>query len=113
LCGRSIEAVARRQWTVRNLAAAATILVAVTAGITWSVAQRGTAGDAGLAASDTLPADTGFAAAMAFTQNARNVSRPAVNTTYEGEISALRRSWISGAPNSTPPHGQCSPRTSR
>ena len=68
-----------------QLAAAATILMATTAGITWSVAQRN------VSTPDVLAADTGFAAAMANTQNARNVSRPALNQTYEGEIGSLRK----------------------
>lgn len=68
--------------------AAAAILMAATAGITWgvtwSVAQRP------LEFSAAQLADTGFAAAMANTQNVKNASRPALNQTYEGEISTLR-----------------------
>ena len=71
-----------------QLAAAAAILIAATAGIiwgvTWSVAQRP------LEFSAAQLADTGFAAAMANTQNVKNASRPALNQTYEGEISTLR-----------------------
>ena len=70
-----------------QLAAAATILIAATAGVTWrvtrSLAQRP------LEFSAAQLADTGFAAAMANTQNVRK-SRPALNQTYEGEITTLR-----------------------
>jgi hypothetical protein len=68
-----------------RLAAAATILVAATAGVTWSVAQRG------VSVTDAPSVDTGFAAAMANTQNVRNASRPSLNQTYEGEIATLRK----------------------
>lgn len=71
-----------------QLAAAATILMAATAGVTWrvtrSLAQRP------LEFSAAQLADTGFAAAMANTQNVRNASRPSLNQTYEGEITTLR-----------------------
>ena len=76
-----------------QLAAAATILVAATAGITWSVALRsGAAGPA--TASGSPQSDSGSDAAMALTRNAAtsgNASRPALNQMYEGEISALRK----------------------
>lgn len=67
-----------------QLAAAATILIAATATVTWSVAQRP------LEFSAAQLADTGFAAAMANTQNVKNASRPALNQTYDGEITTLR-----------------------
>ena len=84
---RAPSVTGRARW---QLAAAATILVAATAGVTWSVAQRG-AGVGTMAIAELQSADTGFAAAMANTQNVRNASRPAVNQTYEGEITTLRK----------------------
>jgi len=72
-----------------RLAAAATILVAATAGVTWvaawTVAQRG----ATLAGRTSV--DSGFAVAMAATRNVRNASSPAMNETYDTEIATLRR----------------------
>ena len=71
----------RRRWPA--MAAAASLLVAATAGITWSVARQ--------SAPDTSVADdTGFAAAMALSQNVRAASRPALNETYDREIAVLR-----------------------
>ena len=80
----------RTRW---QIAAAATILVASTAGITWTVALRTGAAGPGVA-SGSPQADSGFDAAMALTRNTsslRNASRPALNQMYEGEISSLRR----------------------
>ena len=70
-----------RRW---RLAAAASVLVAATAGITWTVAERATG-------AQNFAADSAFAEAMAGTVNARVVSRGAVNETYDREIATLRR----------------------
>jgi hypothetical protein len=67
------------------LLAAASVLVAVTAGVTWMVATRNAP------ATDVAVADSGFAAAMEGTRNLRVASRPAMNESYEGEIATLRR----------------------
>jgi anti-sigma factor RsiW len=67
-----------------RLAAAAAILVAATAGITWSL-SRGA-----LAPAAATEADTGFSAAMAYTRHASNATRPPMDQTYEREIATLR-----------------------
>ncbi len=65
--------------------AAATVLVALTAAITWSVAARNTTQVAASAA------DSGFALAMAATRNTRLASGRTLEETYDSEISALRK----------------------
>lgn len=86
--GSAIRTPARTRTRARwQLAAAATILIAATAGVTWSVAQRSTMNSV----AELQSSDTGFAAAMAGTKNMRNVSRPSLNQTYESEISVLRK----------------------
>ena len=71
--------VRRSRWP---LAVAAGLLVAVTSGVTWTVARR---------SSDLATApDSGFAQAMALSQNVHVASRPALNATYDREIATLR-----------------------
>ncbi|MEA3247497.1 MAG: hypothetical protein U9Q74_15195 [Gemmatimonadota bacterium] len=68
---------------------AASVLVAATAAITWTVAHRG-ATTAGAVAAGTAGADSGFVAAMDLTRNARLASGKTLDQTYDQEISALR-----------------------
>ena len=71
-----------------RLAAAATILVAATAGVTWTIAQQGVP-----LLMTAAQADSGFATAMNGTRkfnSVTNVSRPAVNEIYDSEIATLR-----------------------
>lgn len=67
--------------------AAASMLVAVTAGITWTIAGRETAG----VASTAPVTDSGYAAAMQATRNTRLVSSQALDETYDREIATLRQ----------------------
>jgi hypothetical protein len=68
-----------------RLSAAAAILVAATAGVTWSVATRGSQ------STDSAAADSGFASAMAGTRSVSNVSGPTLDVTYDTEIASLRK----------------------
>lgn len=68
--------------------AAASVLVTLTAGITWSVASSTRAR---VAAVTGVSADTGFAAAMAGTRNTRLASNKTLAETYDREIGALRK----------------------
>lgn len=68
--------------------AAATVLVAVTSAITWTVANRAAGRPADIAA---VQPDSGFEVAMAATRNVRLTSGRTLEETYDGEIATLRR----------------------
>jgi hypothetical protein len=69
-----------------RLAAAASILVAVTAGVTWSVASRSNS-----AGSTAAAADSAYASAMEGTRGVSNVARLPLDVTYDTEIASLRK----------------------
>ncbi len=68
-----------------RFAAAASVLVAVTAGVTWNIAAR----------TATVPAsasaDSGYASAMEGTRGVSNVARQPLDVTYDTEIASLRK----------------------
>lgn len=68
-----------------RLAAAASILVAVTAGVTWNVASRGNL------AGENAAADSAFASAMEGTRGVSNAARQPLDVTYDTEIATLRK----------------------
>ncbi len=68
---------------------AASVLVAATATATWTAARRNVAVPAGIAAG-APGADSGFAAAMNLTRNARLASGKTLDQTYDQEIASLR-----------------------
>lgn len=85
-----VSPLATGAWRPRTLApwralAAATVLIAVTSAITWTVADRSAARIA------AVQPDSGFDVAMASTRNARLTSGLTLEETYNGEIAALRR----------------------
>ena len=65
--------------------AAATVLIAVTSAVTWTVAGRSTA------RITAAQPDSGFEVAMAGTVNARLTSGRTLEETYDGEIATLRQ----------------------
>lgn len=67
----------------RRLAIAASLLVAVTAGVTWSIASR--AVPAGAVAVNSAPVTGGKNGAV------KNVNRPSASETFDREITSLRR----------------------
>jgi hypothetical protein len=68
---------------------AASLLVAATATVTWTVARRDAAAPGDMAAGAT-GADSGFAVAMDLTRNARLASGKSLDETYDQEIASLR-----------------------
>lgn len=66
--------------------AAASVLVAVTAGVTLMIAGRGAT-----TVATTTVTDSGYAAAMAATRNTRLASSQALDETYDREIATLRK----------------------
>lgn len=68
-----------------RFAAAASILVAVTAGVTWNIASRSAT------ATTTAAADSSYASAMNATRGVSNVARLPLDVTYDTEIASLRK----------------------
>ena len=85
-----ISPLAAGAWRPRTVApwralAAASVLIAVTSAITWSVAKVTTTRVA------SVQSDSGFEVAMAATRNVRLTSGRSLDETYDGEIATLRR----------------------
>lgn len=68
-----------------RFAAAASVLVAVTAGVTWNLAARTAT------VPTTAAADSGYASAMESTRGVSNVARQPLDVTYDTEIASLRK----------------------
>ncbi|MBM4195294.1 MAG: zf-HC2 domain-containing protein [Gemmatimonadetes bacterium] len=77
---RERRSVIARRWF---MAAAASMLVTATAGITWQIGAR-------QRAALTASADSSYAAAMAETRNMRTVAQLTMDETFDREIAALR-----------------------